>query len=74
VDAVLEVVRRDVGNIPDEERQALATLQQTVRVMGQQLSFVHYTELIDGQWADGEWLNLTLTANLKREEYLSSNI
>jgi hypothetical protein len=71
VNTVLEVVWRDVGNIPDEERQALTALHQTIRVMGKQFSFMHYTELIDRQWTDGQWLNFTLTPNLKGEEYLS---
>jgi hypothetical protein len=33
--------------------------------MRQQLLFMHYTELIDWQRTDGQWLNITFTANLE---------
>jgi hypothetical protein len=36
--------------------------------MGQQLAFMHYTELIDRQRTDGKRLNFTFTANLKDKE------
>jgi hypothetical protein len=67
VNAVLQVVRRDVGDVPDEEHKALATLHQTIWIMGQQLPFMHYTELIDRHRTDGQRLNFTLTADLKDE-------